>query len=245
LAQPFLSVVVPAYNEEPRIQRTLDRVTEYLSTRQYLWEVVVSDDGSTDNTSALVELASSENPNIRLLTLPHRGKGWAVKNAMLAATGDYRLICDADLSVPIEQVERLLPPRLEGVDIALGSREQPGSRRIGEPTLRHVMGRVYNRLVRSLTAPGLKDTQCGFKCFRGDIVSQLFQLQTMDGFAFDAELLFLAHRRGLTVKEVGIDWYYGEGSKVRPVRDSLSMTGDLLKIRWAYLMGRYSGAGLG
>jgi len=244
LAQPFLSVVIPAYNEEPRIQRTLDRVTEYLSIREHTWEVVVGDDGSTDDTAAILKRAASANPNIRVLTLPHRGKGWAVKNAMLEAKGDYRLICDADLSVPIEQVERLLPPRLEGVDIAIGSREQPGSRRIGEPPLRHLMGRVYNRLVRSLISTGLKDTQCGFKCFRGDVVSPLFGLQTMDGFAFDAELLFLAHRRGLTVKEVGIDWYYGEGSKVRPVRDSLSMTGDLLKIRWAYLTGRYSGGGL-
>lgn len=241
MAQPFLSVVIPAYNEGPRIQRTLDRITGYLSTRQYHWEVVVSDDGSTDNTVRLVEQAAAGNPNIRLLTLPHGGKGWAVKNAMLAASGDYRLICDADLSVPIEQVERLLPPQLQGVDIALGSREQPSSRRIGEPPLRHLMGRVYNRLVQALAAPGLKDTQCGFKCFRGNIVAPLFQRQTMDGFAFDPELLFLAQRRGLTIKEVGIDWYYGKGSKVRPVRDSLAMTADLLKIRWAYFTGKYAG----
>ena len=167
MAQPFLSVVIPAYNEEPRIPRTLDRITQYLSTRRYQWEVVVGDDGSTDNTAGLVQQAASLNPNIRLLSLPHRGKGWAVRNAILAASGEYRLVCDADLSVPIEQVERLLPPQLEGVDIALGSREQPGSRRIGEPPLRHLMGRVYNHLVRILAVPGLKDTQCGFKCFRG------------------------------------------------------------------------------
>ena len=106
------------------------------------------------------------------------------------------------------------------------------------------MGRVYNRLVQTLAVPGLKDTQCGFKCFRGYVVPQLFQRQTMDGFAFDAELLFLALKRGLTIKEVGVDWYYSEGSKVRPIRDSLSMTGALLKIRWAYFMGRYTREGL-
>ena len=244
MAQPFLSVVIPAYNEEPRIKRTLDRVTQYLSTRQYQWEVVVSDDGSTDNTVRLVEQAALGNPNLKLLSLPHRGKGWAVKNGMLAASGEYRLICDADLSVPIEQVERLLPPQLQDVDIALGSREQPESQRIGEPGLRHLMGRVYNHLVRTLAVPGLKDTQCGFKCFRGEVVPQLFQRQIMEGFAFDAEVLFLARRMGLIMKEIGVDWYYEEGSKVRPIRDSLAMTGGLLKIRWLYFRRRYSGGHL-
>ena len=239
MAHPFLSVVIPAYNEEPRIQGTLDRITQYLSTRGYQWEVVVSDDGSIDKTVRLVEQAAAGNPNLKLLSLPHRGKGWAVRNAMLSAAGDYRLICDADLSVPIEQVERLLPPQLKDVDIALGSREQPESHRIGEPGIRHLMGRVYNWLVRSLALPGLNDTQCGFKCFRGDVVPQLFQRQTMDGFTFDAEVLFLARKMGLNIKEIGVDWYYREGSKVRPIRDSLAMTGGLLKIRWLYFRNRY------
>ena len=196
MAPPFLSVVIPAYNEESRIQRTLERVAGYLSTRGYDWEIVVGDDGSTDGTRRLVEQAASRNPAIKLLPLEHRGKGWAVRNAILAASGEYRLVCDADLSVPIEQAERLLPPQLQGVDIAIGSREQPGSRRIGEPGLRHVMGRVYNLLVRLLALPGFRDTQCGFKRFRGEIVPCLFRRQKLEGFTYDAEVLFLACRKG-------------------------------------------------
>ena len=240
MARPFLSVVIPAYNEENRIQRTLERITQYLSTREYLWEVLVSDDGSTDGTSRLVEEAALLNPNVKLVRLAHRGKGWAVKNGILAATGEYRLFCDADLSVPIEQVDRLLPPTLEGVDVAVGSREQPESLRIGEPGMRRLMGRLYNCLVRALALPGLSDTQCGFKCFRAEIVPPLFQRQHLDGFTFDTELLFLARKMGLTIKEIGVEWYYGDGSKVRPIKDSLAMTRDLFKIRRLHFRASYS-----
>ena len=239
MARPFLSVVIPAYNEENRIQRTLERITQYLSTREYLWEVLVSDDGSTDGTSRLVEEAAQLNPNVKLVRLAHRGKGWAVKNGILAASGEYRLFCDADLSVPIEQVERLLPPTLEGVDVAVGSREQPESLRIGEPGMRRLMGRLYNCLVRALALPGLSDTQCGFKCFRAEIVPSLFQRQYLDGFTFDTELLFLARKMGLTIKEIGVEWYYGDGSKVRPIKDSLAMTRDLFKIRRLHFRASY------
>ncbi|MCH8745689.1 MAG: glycosyltransferase family 2 protein, partial [Chloroflexi bacterium] len=138
------------------------------------------------------------------------------------------------LSMPIEQVDRFLPPQLTGVDIAIGSREAPGSRRIGEPSKRHIMGRLYNALVRLLAVPGVDDTQCGFKCFRGEVVPGLFQRQTIDGFAFDVELLFLAVRSGLKLQEVGIDWYYRERSKVRPLTDAFRMTRDLLKVRWRH-----------
>ena len=241
MAQPYLSVVIPAFNEEARIQLTLERVVEFLTAESYPWEVVVADDGSTDATARLVgEVASSHN-NVQLLSLEHRGKGWAVKHGMLMAVGEYRLLCDADLSVPIDQVERLLPPQTRDVDIAMGSREQPDSQRFGEPVHRHLMGRIYNGLVRFLAVPGLKDTQCGFKCYRGEIVPRLFGAQRMEGFAFDAEVMFLAWKAGLTIREIGVDWYYGQGSKVRPVTDSLAMTGDLLKIRWNYKRGRYAG----
>jgi glycosyltransferase involved in cell wall biosynthesis len=239
LPRPFLSVVIPAYNEESRISETLERVIGFLNTRPYSWEVLVADDGSTDGTGRLVGGLAESHPNLRLIELPHRGKGSAVKNAMLAASGQYRFLCDADLSVPIEQVERFLPPETEGMDIAIGSREAPGARRIGEPNRRHLMGRVFNSLVRVLAVPRLRDTQCGFKCFRGEIVPDLFQRQTMDGFAFDVEVLFLARRAGLTMREIAVDWYYREQSKVRPIRDSLFMTFDLLKIRWRYRWGRH------
>ena len=242
MAQPYLSVVIPAFNEELRIQGTLQRIVEFLDAQSYSWEVVVADDGSTDATAWLTGEVAASHDNVTHLGLQHRGKGWAVKQGMLAAAGEYRLLCDADLSVPIEQVERLLPPHAHGADIAVGSREQADSQRIGEPSHRHMMGRVYNALVRVLAVPGLKDTQCGFKCYRGEIVPRLFAAQRMDGFAFDAEVMFLAWKAGLTIREIGVDWYYGRGSKVRPVIDSLVMTGDLLKIRWNYIRGRYSGA---
>ena len=239
MPQVYLSVVIPAYNEESRIGGTLEQVIAYLSGLSYSWEVIVADDGSADATGRLVDQLAAEHSNLRLMRLPHRGKGWAVKNAMLAAAGQYRLLCDADLSVRIEEVERFLPPRLEGIDIAVGSREAPGARRIGEPVKRHLMGRVYNTLVKLIAGPGLKDTQCGFKCYRGEVVPRLFRRQTMDGFAFDVEILFLAGKQGLTVQEVPVDWYYGPRSKVRTFRDSGAMTLDLLKIRWRWFRGRY------
>ena len=235
----FLSIVIPAYNEEPRIGDTLERVITFLAAQPYTWEVVVADDGSTDGTSRVVTALSDRYANLRLLRLPHRGKGSAVKQGMLAATGEYRVLCDADLSVPIEHVERLLPPMSQDVDIAVGSREAPGARRIGEPASRHLLGRIYNFVVRFLAVPGFRDTQCGFKCFRGDIVPELFGRQTMDGFAFDVEILFLARKAGLRMSEIGVDWHYHSGSKVHPLRDSLPMTRDLLRLRWNYLRGQY------
>ena len=213
---------------------------EYLSGQDYQWEVVVADDGSTDHTSELVGRTIVEHSNVRVLRLPHRGKGWAVKNGMLAAEGEYRLLSDADLSVPIDQVERLLPlfesrdSGKPGSDVVLGSREAPGAVRIGEPTRRHLMGRFFNFLVSRLAVPGLADTQCGFKCIRGATAQDLFQRLTLDGFAFDVELLHLARKRELTYSEVGVDWYYQSQSKVRLIQDSLAMTFDLLKIRWRH-----------
>ncbi len=234
MPEPFLSVVIPAFNEESRISHTLSQVVDYLTAQDYTWEIVVADDGSRDATAGLVDQVIMDHPNIQILRLPHRGKGWAVKNGMLAARGEYRLLCDADLSVPIAQVERLLPPLGPGSDIVLGSREAPGAARIGEPARRHLMGRLFNLLVSRLAVPGLADTQCGFKCFRGAAAEDLYPRQTMDGFAFDVELLYLARKRGLTFAEVGVDWYYRSQSKVRPVRDSFAMTLDLLKIRWRH-----------
>ncbi|MFQ6030222.1 MAG: glycosyltransferase, partial [Dehalococcoidia bacterium] len=175
---------------------------------------------------------------IRLLPLEHRGKGWAVKHGVLASTGQHRFICDADLSMPFEQVERFLPPQVEGVDIIIGSREMSNSRRIGEPVRRHLMGRFYNLLIQLLAIKGVQDTQCGFKCFRGAIAAPLFQQQTLDGFAFDVELLYIARRSGLSMREIGIDWRYRGHSKVRTFRDSFIMTWDLLKIRWRHRGGQ-------
>lgn len=236
---PYLSVVIPVYNEEDRIEDTLARVTTYLATRPYCAEVVVVDDGSTDATAELVRRTAGRSSRIRLLSVGHAGKGWAVRQGMLAAAGDYRLICDADLSVPIEQVARLLPPAAPDVDIAIGSREAAGAVRHGEPARRHLMGRIFNLLVRRFLIAGVSDSQCGFKCFKAGTVAGLFGLQRTRGFAFDVEVLYLARRRKLTMAEIGVDWYYRDKSKVRLARDSVLMTLDLFRIRWRHRRHRH------
>ena len=239
MVQPFLSIVIPAYNEEMRIAQTLDTVVKYVVGQDYSWEVIVADDGSQDGTASLVEAAAEANPGVRLVRLSHGGKGWAVRGGMLEARGQYRFLADADLSMPIEQLERFLPSSLTDFDIAIGSREAPGARRFHEPFRRHLMGRAFNFVVRLLAVRSITDTQCGFKCFKAHAAETLFPLQRARGFGFDAEILFLAQRLGLRIKEVPIDWYYHEGSKVKPVRDSFLMLKDLLSVRWHSTKGRY------
>lgn len=243
MSTPFLSIVIPAFNEEARILLTLHQVTAYLSRQGYVWEVVVANDGSNDATAALVEEIARTQTRVSLLNLPHRGKGGAVRAGMLHARGKYRFLCDADLSMPIEQIEQFLPPRLDHYEIALGSREAPGARRINEPRLRHLMGRVFNWVTRFLAVRGLRDTQCGFKCFHGEAAEFLFLHQKTNGFGFDAEVLFLSQRMGMRLVEVPIDWYYMNQSKVRPFRDSLDMVTDILAVRWRAFRGRYGKLG--
>ncbi len=230
MSQPFLSVVIPAYNEAERIPTTLEKVAGFLSTRTYEWEVVVADDGSADATASLVEEWAAREHRVRLVRLQHGGKGWAVKQGMLAARGRYRFMCDADLSMPIEQVDRFLPPRLEGYHIAIGSREVPGSRRIGEPWHRRLMGKVFGLVVRLTVLPGIRDSQCGFKCVEGHTAEALFTDLSLKGFSFDVELLVMSRRRGLRLVEVPIDWYYRSQSKVRPLRDAGRMLADVLRL---------------
>ena len=232
MSQPFVSVVIPAYNEQSRIAATLEQLRAYLSLQDYSWEILVANDGSTDATADLVSAFSDENPRVRLLSLEHRGKGWAVQQGMLAARGEFRFLCDADLSMPEDQIARFLTAAALGADIVVGSRELPDSRRFGEPAHRHLMGRVFNLIIRALALPGLRDTQCGFKCYRASTAADLFQQQTLYGFAFDVEVLCLARRAGLVIQEIAIDWHYREGSKVRPVRDAAKMAWDVMKIRW-------------
>ena len=177
---PFLSVVIPVFNEQSRIVETLDQVLGYLGSQQYSWEVVVADDGSTDCTSSLVQhlIESRPNGHLRHIRLHHSGKGWAIKQGMLHALGEYRFMCDADLSMTIEQITRFLPPQADNYDVAIGSREVPGARKIGEPRMRKLMGRVFSHLVRALALPGLVDTQCGFKCFHANAAEILFEKQS-------------------------------------------------------------------
>ena len=242
MLSPFLSVIIPAYNEEGRIARTLETVVRYIQGQGYSWEVIVADDGSEDGTAALVESAAKESPGIRLLGLSHGGKGSAVKGGMLEAQGQYRFIADADLSMPIEYLERFLPPHLTDCDVAIGSREAPGAQRFQEPLRRHLMGRAYNWMVRLLAVRGLSDTQCGFKCFSAQAAQVLFPLQRSQGFGFDVEILFLAQKMGMRIVEVPIDWYYHGGSKINPLRDGFLMSKDILSVRWNDIKGRYSSA---
>lgn len=234
-----LSIVVPAFNEESRLPATLEAINTFLDGLSFEAEIVVADDGSADGTARVAAEAAEKWPRTRLLQLPHRGKGHAVKQGMLVAKGEYLLLSDADLSVPIEEAHRFLPPDMDA-DIAIGSREAPGAQRLGEPEYRHLMGRIFNRIVRTITGLPFQDTQCGFKMFRRDLAQALFDRQRTDGFGFDAELLFLAQRRHLRIVEIPVVWRYGEESRVRPVRHSLAMVGEALMIRWNWLRGGYA-----
>lgn len=235
----LLSVIIPAHNEEHRLPGSLTKVTEFLRSQPYESEVIVVENASHDRTAEVALGFAEGHPPVRLLREARRGKGLAVRIGMLASHGAFRFICDADLSMPIEEVNRFLPPRLEGFDIAIASREAPGARRYGEPAYRHWIGRGFNLLVRVLAVPGFHDTQCGFKCFAGAAAEDLFHSQIIDGWTFDAEVLFLALRRGYRVIEVPIPWYYVPGSRVHLVRDSLAMLLDLFTIRRNWRRGIY------
>jgi dolichyl-phosphate beta-glucosyltransferase len=234
-----LSVVIPAYNEERRLGATLDQVCGFLTGQPWQWEVRVIDDGSSDRTAAIVEAAGVHEPRIRVQREPHRGKGGAVKAGLLAAEGQYRFICDADLSMPIAEIGRFLPPELAGFDVAIGSREGVAARRIGEPIHRHLMGRLFNVGVRRLTLPGIQDSQCGFKMFTADAVRAIFPQVTVDGWAFDVEVLTIARARGLRIVEVPIEWHYRRESQINMVRDGFAMLREVLRIRARSLRGIY------
>ncbi len=235
-----VSVVIPAYNEAGRIVETLSRVAKYLAGLGRPYEIIVVDDGSTDETAALVaEFAREAGQAVGLIRRPHTGKGAAVRAGMLVARGRFRLMCDADLSMPVEEFDKFIPLLEAGVPVVIGSREAPGARRYDEPPHRHLMGRVYNRLIQLLVLPGIEDTQCGFKGFRAEAAAELFSRQTLSGFGFDVEVLFIARRLGYPVREVPINWYYMPGSKVKPLRDTWWMLREMLRVRLNALCGRY------
>lgn len=234
-----LSIVIPAFNEEARLGATLADVAEFLRGQPWDWEIRVVDDGSSDGTAAVVEAMARGEPRVVLQREPHRGKGGAVTAGLLAAHGDYRFICDADLSMPVRELPRFLPPRLTGFDVAIGSREGQGARRVGEPLVRHLAGRVFNYAVQRLMVPGLDDTQCGFKMFTAHAVERIFPLVTIDGWAFDIEVLFIARAHGLRIVEVPIEWHYRRASQVSLVRDGVAMITELLRIRARAWRGAY------
>ncbi|MFQ5943299.1 MAG: dolichyl-phosphate beta-glucosyltransferase [Anaerolineales bacterium] len=233
---PLLSLIIPAYNEEQRLPRTLTKIQAFLKDQPYESEILVVENGSNDRTAAIAEEFA---PGVHLLREPDRGKGLAVRRGMMEASGDFRFICDADLSMPIEEVDLFLPPKLDDFDIAIASREVAGAIRHNEPAYRHWIGRAFNLLVRTMAVPGFQDTQCGFKCFTAEAADTLFPLQQINGWAFDVELLFVALRLGYRVKEVPINWYYFPGSRVRIIRDSWLMLSDLFRIRSNWRRGFY------
>lgn len=238
-SEPLLSIIIPAHNEEMRLPGSLDKIVAFLEKQDYEAEVIVVDNGSQDNTSGVVEEFRARYPFISLIRDERRGKGLAVKLGMLAGRGEYLFICDADLSMPIEEVAKFLPPALEDYDVAIASREVEGARRYGEPAYRHLMGRGFNFLVRLLAVPGFQDTQCGFKCFRQAVARDIFPYQTMNGWGFDVEVLFIARKRGYRIVEVPINWYYMASSRISPIKDSLRMLGEILKVRLNDWRGMY------
>ncbi len=249
-APPSLTLVIPAYNEANRLPANLERVLAYFRQQRYDWAVTVVDDGSADDTVAQCKVQANLEPRLRIIENDHRGKAFAVRTGIMAAQTALVVFSDADLSVPIEQIERLLLTLGQGFDVAFGSREGEGAKRHGEPAYRHLVGRVYNFLYSRMLLPDIRDAQCGFKAFRTPVAQDLFRRMLVYGAdaplvrggfvtGFDTELLFVAQRAGYRVKEVGVDWYYGKGTKVRLVSDSRRMFLDVLRIRLNARAGRY------
>ncbi len=234
-ASPHLSIVIPAYNEERRLPPTLERVRQYLRGRPYRAEVIVVDNNSSDATAELAARAGAT-----VLKETRRGKGAAVRTGMLAAEGEYVLFSDADLSTPIEEVEKLMSALQSGYDIAIGSRALPESNLpVRQPWYRELVGRAGNLLVRLMAVHGIADTQCGFKLFPRAVARRLFGAQRLTGIAFDMEILFLAQRLGLKIAEVPVTWIDNPDTRISRVRDSADAIKDLIRIRITWLLRRY------
>jgi len=247
---PYLSLIIPAYNEAARLGETLHTVVAYLERQGYDWEVLVVDDGSSDDTLVLAQAFSREHARVAVVANPHRGKAYAVRSGVARARGKTIGFTDADLATPINSLELVLPCFADGFDVVIGSREGRGAVRRDEPAYRHIMGRAFNALVQLLALPGIEDSQCGFKMLRGPVARDLFAALLLYGddarpprgpavTAFDVELLFLARRRGYRVAAVPVCWQYVAESKADPLRDSIRNLRDVLAVRLNALRGRY------
>lgn len=244
-----LSIIIPAYNEEESVKRgVLEDVNTYLSTRKYEWEVIIVDDGSLDQTASFIDQWIRGKSQWRLIWNPHNGKAEAVKTGVLAATGDAILFTDFDQATPLSEVEKLLPFLRKGEDIVIGSREVKGSERLKEPWHRHLMGKGFNFVVQLVAIGGIHDTQCGFKLFKNHVAKDLFQSLVVyskgketSAFtgAFDVELLYIAQKRGYKIAEVPVSWKYVKTVRVNPLRDSVRMFWDVVRIRLTDLFGGY------
>ncbi|MFA6281668.1 MAG: dolichyl-phosphate beta-glucosyltransferase [Candidatus Omnitrophota bacterium] len=230
----FISIIIPAYNEEERLKTSLDKLCQYLTGKDYEYEVIVVDDGSSDKTSQTVlesKLAKSGKV-IFLSNGENKGKGFSVKRGILHSVGEYVLFSDADFSTPIEELDKLLSFLKEGYDIAVGSRSVKGANvTVHQPFYRETMGKVFNFLVQFFVLKGIHDTQCGFKLFRGPCAKSIAQELKIDRFGFDVEMLYLANKKNYKIKEVPVTWINSTTSKVNPIKDSLNMFLELLSIK--------------
>jgi len=229
----FISIIIPAFNESARILPSLRKLDEYLRDHFRDFELIVVNDGSSDNTEDVVLRANEEMPSINYSGYKeNKGKGYAIRQGVALSTGDILLVSDADLSTPIEEVEKLLVPYDDGCHVVIGSRGLDASSiMVRQPWWREFMGKIFNRIVRMLLLKGFKDTQCGFKLFNGSIGRELFRETTIDRFAYDVEILYLAVKAGYKVKEVPVKWLNSPESTVRPIKDSFQMAKDLVRIR--------------
>lgn len=240
-AAPQLSIVVPAYNEEARLGRTLHRVCTVMDASDVSFEIVVVDDGSEDNTVGIARAFAEIFGQVRIVRLPeNRGKGHAVRQGLLEARGDYVLMSDADLSTPIEEFFRMIPHVEDGYDVVIGSRKMRGAKVVvSQPEHRRFMGKVFSLLSQMLLVPGISDFTCGFKLFKRDVAHDLARSQRLHDWSFDTEILYLAHRRNRRVKEVPVTWTNSPDTRVRLLRDTFGSFFGLLRIRLNELLGHY------
>ncbi|MBN2251910.1 MAG: glycosyltransferase family 2 protein [Candidatus Altiarchaeota archaeon] len=239
---PYVSVVVPAYREEKRIEETCRKIAGFFGEQKLSYEIIVVDDGSRDNTAGILEGCMKKDPALKVLQNEiNRGKGYSVKRGILEASGGFILFTDADLSTPLEESDKLLGFLQKGFDVAIGSRALPGSDvRVHQPFYREYSGRIFNFMVRLMTSIGLKDTQCGFKCFRKNAAKNIFSRQTLDGFSFDVEDLYIAKKLGYRIKEVPVVWLNSGSTTVSFIKDAIQMFTDLLRIRINDHRGKYN-----
>jgi dolichyl-phosphate beta-glucosyltransferase len=237
-----LSIIIPAHNEEQRLPGSLHEIDLWVTRQEMPVEVIVVENGSSDATADVVRAFQVDHPYVLLIADVPQGKGIAVREGMLAARGARRFLCDADLSMPIGELAKFLTPENAAADVAIGSREAPGALRHGEPAYRHLMGRVFNLIVKAVALPGLEDTQCGFKMFDGRAAEDVFRSARLRGWGFDAEVLYVARKRGYEIIEVPIEWYYDDESRVRPFHDTLDMLRELITIRRNDRRGLYAAA---
>jgi dolichyl-phosphate beta-glucosyltransferase len=241
LQRPSISIVIPAYNESPRISKALGEVLRVVRQRGWHAEVLVVNDGSTDRTAAIVSEFAQLNPEVRLLNnLENRGKGFSVRQGVLNAVGEIVMFTDADLSAPMEEAERLFAALDQGADIAIGSRWLERKRQTHkQPLYRQFFGRCFNAITRLIMGLPFADTQCGFKAFRRPVAQTIFQLQRIERWGFDPELLFIALKRGYNIQEVPVTWGHDERSRLSYLKDGIKMLEEIAYIRWEAFAGAY------